>query len=305
MIRPRGLREGSRIALVAPAGPLPEGAIERAVERVRSFGWEPVVGPHAHRREGYLAGSDEERLADLQAALDGDNDAIWCLRGGYGTLRIVDRIDFGALVARPRPLIGFSDNTVLHLAALRAGITTFHGPHAGVRDFPAFTRDCLRRVLSGNGPVGVLPRSAVHAEPTTIRGGAVEGPLVGGNLSLLAATVGTSLQLSARSAILFLEDVGEPAYRIDRLLTQLLLSGVLADVVGVAVGALSDCPDDDPALPSPQDVVRDRLHDLGVPVVCGLSFGHTADTWTLPLGVGARLDADRGTLELLEPAVAG
>ncbi len=295
--------DGALVSLVAPAGPLGDGGIERAVERVRSFGWRPIVAPHASRREGYLAGTDTERVADLQSAIDGDSEIIWCLRGGYGTMRIADRLDLAALARRPRPLIGFSDNTVLHLLARKAGVISFHGPHAGVAEFPEFTRSCLAAVMSGW--CGCLPRSSAHPAPVTVRGGHADGRLVGGNLALLAATIGTPLQVEAAGAILFLEDVGEPGYRLDRLLTQLILAGVMDRVAGIAVGALSDCQDEDPSLPTPLEVVRDRLAGIGVPVVSGFPFGHTPETWTLPLGVRARLDADACTLELLEPAVSG
>lgn len=303
MTRPRRLRQGSRVALVAPAGPLPHGGIERAVQRVRDLGWEALVGEHAGSRVGYLAGPDERRLADLTAAFEGENDAIWCLRGGYGTMRIVEALDFDPLLTRPRPLIGFSDNTVLHLAAARAGITTFHGPHAGVAAFPVFTRECLIRSVEDARPTGVLPLPADHPRPQSVVPGVAEGSLIGGNLSLLAATIGTPYQISPRGGILFLEEVGEPAYRVDRLLTQLLLSGVLEGVAGIAVGAMSDCPDTDPEVPRPEEVVRDRLGRLGVPVACGFPFGHVPESWTLPIGVAARLDATEGTLEILTPAV--
>jgi muramoyltetrapeptide carboxypeptidase len=306
VIRPAPLRPGARVALVAPAGPLAEGAVDRALERVRAWGWEPLEGAHARGRHGFLAGTDEQRAADLNAALrDPDNDAIWCLRGGYGTMRILERLDWEALAARPRPLIGFSDNTALHLAALRAGVTTFHGPHPATADFPDFARRCLLRVLGAARPAGLLPfPDAGPARAETLAGGAAEGPLLGGNLSLLAAMLGTPYAPRAEGAILFLEEVGEPAYRIDRLLSQLHLSGLLARVAGVALGAFSETLEEDmPGIPSPLEVLRERLAPLVVPVAAGFPFGHVPDNWTLPLGVRARLDADAGTLELLEAAV--
>src|SRR5690606_11905442 len=161
---------------------LQPGSIERATERVRQLGWEPVVGAHAGSRLGYLAGSDRERLHDLAWAFADDNEAIWCLRGGYGNMRIVASIDFAPLRERPRPLIGFSDNTVLHLAALREGIATFHGPHAGVPEFPPFTRDCLSRALTDVRPLGLLPSPPERPPPISIVPGVAEGRLVGGNL---------------------------------------------------------------------------------------------------------------------------
>jgi muramoyltetrapeptide carboxypeptidase len=307
VIRPPLLRPGARVALVAPAGPLPEGAVERAVERVRAWGWEPLPGEHCRRRRGYLSGTDEERAADLNAALRApDNDAVWCLRGGYGTMRILERIDWGALVRRPRPLIGFSDNTALHLALYRRGVVSFHGPHPATPELPEFSRAGLLRLLTRAEPAGILPfPTGGPKRADTLSPGSAEGPLVGGNLALLAATVGTPCALRAKGAILFLEDVGEAAYRVDRMLSQLLLSGALGGVAGVAVGAFSEAPAaETEELPSAAEVVADRLGGLGVPIAFGFPFGHIDESWTLPLGVRARLDADAGMLELREPAVS-
>lgn len=306
MRRPPALGPGARVSLVAPAGPLAEGAVERAVERVRAWGWEPLVGRHARGRHGYLSGTDAERAADLNEALrSAENDAIWFLRGGYGTMRLLEVLDWEALRRRPRALVGFSDNTALHLAAQRTGVVSFHGPHPSAEEFPPFAEEGLLRLLTRREPAGLLPFPAggpVRAQ--TVTGRVAEGPLVGGNLALLAATLGTPYGVRTRGALLFLEEVGEAAYRIDRLLTQLHLAGVLGEVAGVVVGAFSECPDEGAAhLPGSAEVVRERLSALGVPVAAGFPFGHIPRSWTLPLGVRARLDADRGTLELLEAAV--
>jgi muramoyltetrapeptide carboxypeptidase len=307
MIRPRALRPGSRIALVAGAGPIPEGSLARAVDRVRGFGWEPVPGASAEARHGYLAGPDEARAGDLNAALaDPSIDAIWFLRGGYGTMRILEAVDWDALSRHPKAMIGFSDNTAVHLAAQRVGVVSFHGPHPHTPEFPDFARDTFYPLVTRAVAAGVLPFPAEGpGRADTVTGGVAEGPLVGGNLALLAATLGTPFAVQAEGAILFIEEVGEHAYRLDRLLTQLRLSGVLKRVAGIAVGAVSEQPDagrDD--VPLAADLLRERLGDLGVPVAMGFPFGHVDDNWTLPLGVRARLDADRGTLELLEPAVS-
>jgi muramoyltetrapeptide carboxypeptidase len=304
VIRPAALGSGARVALVAPAGPLQDGAVDRAVERVESWGWVPVPGEHVRVRRGYLSGSDKQRLHDLNTAIRSpDVDAIWLLRGGYGTMRILDRVDWPALRKRPRPLIGFSDNTALHLAARRAGIVTFHGPHSAVEDLPGFSADALRAALTSTAPAGVLPMPPGQS-PRTLVPGAAEGPLVGGNLSILAALCGTIYQMDARGAVLFVEEVGEPAYRVDRLLSQLRMSGALDGVQGIAVGSFTANPDEDRAdLPSAAEVFLDRLDGLGVPLAVGFPFGHIAHNWTLPVGARARLDASAGTLELLESGV--
>ncbi|MDB4949678.1 MAG: putative muramoyltetrapeptide carboxypeptidase [Gemmatimonadetes bacterium] len=306
MIRPPALAPGARVALVAAAGPLADEAVDRAIARVREWGWEPVVGTHARERTGFLAGDDDGRAADLNAALrDPRVDGVWLLRGGYGTPRIVHRIDWDALAARPCAVIGFSDNTALHLAAQQKRVVTFHGPHPATVEFSAFSADSLRRSVTRAEPAGLLPFPATHpGRADTLVAGSAEGRLVGGNLSLLASLAGTPYTLDARGAILFVEEVGEPAYRVDRMLTQLILSGALDGVAGIAVGAFSETVDADrPDLPSAAEVVRERLGPLGVPIAFGFPFGHIDETWTLPEGVPARLDADAGTLEVLEPAV--
>jgi muramoyltetrapeptide carboxypeptidase len=303
MIRPPALRPGTRVALVAAAGSLPEGGVDRAMERVASLGWEPVPGDNCRARQGYLAGTDAERAADLNRALrDPSIGAVWFLRGGYGTMRILDEIDWDALAAHPRALIGFSDNTAVHLAAQRSGVVSFHGPHPHAPEFPGFARDELLRVLTAAEPAGVLPFPP-EGRAETLAGGVAEGPLLGGNLSLLSSTLGTPFAIRPEGAILFIEEVGEHPYRLDRLLSHLRLAGVLSAVAGIAVGGITESPQIEGA-PDAAEVVRDALGGLGIPVAIGFPFGHIDDNWTLPMGVRARLDADAGTLALLEPAVA-
>jgi len=306
MIRPPALRPGARVALVAPAGPLVDGAVDRAVGRVRAWGFEAVVGEHARKRHGYLAAPDPERAADFNAALRDDSvDAIWCLRGGYGVMRILDELDWTTLARRPRPVIGFRDNTALHLAIRRHGVVSFHGPHPATEALTPFSADSLLRALTVAAPAGVLPFPVDGGRARTIAPGVAEGPLVGGNLSLVASTLGTPYAVQAEGALLFLEEVGEAAYRIDRLLSQLRLAGVLASAAGIVIGGITEVPDAGAEhVPSIDEVLADLLGDLGIPVAYGFPFGHVDDNWTLPVGVRARLDAGAGTLELLEEAVA-
>ena len=163
MIRPPALRPGSRVALVAAAGPVPEGGVDRAAARVRELGWEPVAGRFCRGRTGYLAGSDAERASDLNDALrDPAIDAVWFLRGGYGTMRILDAVDWPALARRPKALIGYSDNTAVHLAANAVGVVAFHGPHPHPPEFPDFAREGLLRVLSSTEPSLNGPARWVH-----------------------------------------------------------------------------------------------------------------------------------------------
>ena len=238
-IRPPRLARGSRVALVAPAGPLLErDDLTRAEALCRALGYEPRLGPNTAQRYGYFAGTDEQRLADLNGALnDPDVDAIWCIRGGYGVTRILDGVDFDALARRPRPLIGYSDITaVLNAALHHAGVVTFHAPMARVA-MPPFSRRHFERVLAAAEPAGRLDRLPAPPDVllpkenriTALRGGVAEGPLLGGNLSLVQCLVGTPHLPDLEGAILFLEDVGEDLYRVDRMLAHLRTVGLLGN----------------------------------------------------------------------------
>jgi muramoyltetrapeptide carboxypeptidase len=298
MIRPPRLREGARVALVAPAGPVVPERIDIALERCRRYGLEPVLGAAARGTHGtYLAGSDTERLHDLQQALvDPGIDAVWALRGGYGTMRLLAELDLEPLTRQPRAYLGFSDNTAIHLALQARGVVSFHAPHAG-GDATELAEAELRRVLWDAAPAGPLPVPEDRPGVTLLPGTA-EGPLTGGNLSLLAAMCGTPAQPRAAGSILFIEEIGEEAYRIDRAWMQLLLSGALDGVAGIAFGRFTDCGD------GLLEFLEGLAAPLGVPVLADLPIGHEPDNWTLPMGVRARLDTGAGTVELLEGAVS-
>lgn len=300
MLKPERLRPGARVALIAPAGPVTEERISTALARCEALGLVSVPGASVRERHRFLAGTDELRLADLTHAMqDPDIDAIWALRGGYGTMRLLHALDPAPLVARPKAYIGFSDNTALHLAFTRAHLVSFHGPHAG-GDFPPLAEECFRRVLFHATPPGELPVDASDP-PVTLVPGTARGPLAGGNLSLLASACGTTCGLDAHGAILFLEEVGEPAYRVDRALTQLRLSGCLDGVQGLVLGRFTEAPEDGDA--EVMDVLEEFAHELGVPAIAGAPIGHVPDNWTLPIGVAAELRADDGRLSITEAAV--
>jgi len=315
LVRPPRLARGSRVALVAPAGPLLEqDDIARAEALCRALDYEPVLGAHAGGHFGYFSGTDEERLADLNAALqDPAIDAIWCIRGGYGVTRILDGIDFEALVRRPRPVVGYSDITALLAGVVRrAGMIAFHGPTARA-EMPPFTRRHFAKVLTGvepAGPLEPLPTPGDVLVPrndrvTVIHGGRAEGVLAGGNLSLLQCLIGTRYFPDLDGAMLVLEDVNEDLYRIDRMLAHLRAVGAFATLRGVLIGRFTGLKRhmDDGSLGVDQ-VLTHYFGALGIPVLNGLPIGHIADQWTIPLGVRARVDADAGSVELLEAAVA-
>ncbi len=298
-LRPRALRPGARVALVAPAGPLQPSVLDKAIDRCRTLGLEPVVYPAATRQRGYLAGSDEERLADLQAAFeDPATDGVWALRGGYGTLRILDGLDLARQRHDPIPFMGFSDNTNLHALHARAEVVSFHGPHPGA-DFPRETQASFRAALFSGRPPGPLLSRPADPAPHALVGGVAEGRLIGGNLAILASLCGSRDSISARRRILFMEDVGEPAYRVDRMLHQLLRAGAVDGAAGLAFGRFTGVRE---GLSDILAVVSEFAVRLGVPAVADLPFGHTEHNCTIPVLAKARLDADAATLTVTEPA---
>ena len=303
--------------MVAPsAAPNEPERIRFAIDTVESLGFKVKPGAHLFDREGYLAGSDAARAADLNAMFADDGvDAIWCVRGGYGASRILPALDYALMQRKPKALIGYSDITALHMAIHRhAGLVTFHGPVA-FRAFTPYSLGELKRVLwTGETPVrlgGPPPFERTEGRVdwenrvATLVPGRARGRLLGGNLCLMSHLCGTPYFPDLRGAILFLEDVEEAYYRIDRMLTQLWLSGALAGVAGVAFGKFTNC---DPSAFFLQnrpleDILAERCRALGVPAVSGIMVGHIEDQTTLPVGCLAELDADAGTLTLLEPGV--
>lgn len=297
----RSAERGARVRVVAPSSPFPPEKLAAGVRRLEEAGFvvddttDVLSGTHA-----YLNGDDEARARALVDALSADVDVVWLARGGYGLTRIVDAID---LPANELPIVvGFSDATALACALLARGAPMVHGPLATtVAAEPAASFEHLLAVLgkraTGRAIEGLVRRAGR---------GVVEGPLVGGNLCVLAALVGTPALPSLDGAILVLEEIGERPYRVDRMLTQLLRSGALRGVRGVVVGHLTNCEEPpssssslrDPA-PRALDVVVERLGGLDVPVASGLPFGHEAPNYALPIGCRARLDVDAGALTLL------
>ncbi|MEU6623190.1 LD-carboxypeptidase [Streptomyces litmocidini] len=304
LTRPERLRPGARVAVVAPSGPIPEERLTAGLDILRGWGLEPVVAPHvldAHPTLGHLAGADRARARDLtEAWCDPTVSAVLCARGGFGAQRMVDLVDWAAIrAAGPKAFVGYSDVTALHEAfAVRAGFATLHGPMVAAGTFLSdpHTQESLRATLFEPETVRTLgPETARALVP-----GRARGVTLGGCASLLAADLATPHgRPSARGGLLLLEDVGEEPYRLDRILTQLLRSGWLDGVTGIALGSWEEC--------GPYEEVRavlaDRLGGLGVPVVEQMDFGHSATALTMPLGVPAVLDADTGTLTLDAPAL--
>jgi muramoyltetrapeptide carboxypeptidase len=294
------LAAGARVALVAPAGPLTLPAdLDRALANAATFGWEAVVGDHVRERHAYFAGIDEHRLGDLNRALRDDRiDAVWCLRGGYGAMRLLEGVDYDALARRPKAVIGYSDITALHCAiATRADLGSIHAPTARAK-LTAFSERSLRAAaLRDADPCGVAPVAR------TLVPGHATGRLMGGNLALLCALHGTPFQPDYDGVILVLEDVNEAPYRVERMLLQLRLSGALGRCAGIAFGAFTNTNETkDSALGgerSVADVLDEAARAAGVPAIAGVPVGHIDDQWSLPLGASAELDADEKRLTVM------
>jgi muramoyltetrapeptide carboxypeptidase len=302
-IRPPALRPGDTVMLVSPSGPTRPERVARGVELLTGWGLRVTLAPNAYARDGYLAGGDALRAADLNAAFaDPAVRGVLCSRGGYGAQRVVDAVDMAAVQRDPKVVVGFSDITALQLALWRgARLATVHGPGAAWLDerTPAASAESLRSALTTAAPVTVKRDQAEETAPVVVPGVA-RGTLLGGNLSLLGSSVGTADMPDLTGAILLIEEVDEPPYKVDRMLTHLRRAGVLARIAGVAVGQFTNCADrwDVPVAA----VLAERLGDLGVPVLGGLPIGHGVGQVTVPVGVPAVLDADAGTLTA-EPAV--
>lgn len=303
LVRPRRLHAGDLVAIVATAGVVPADRLQLGIERLESWGLRVRVADHVLDRDaalGHLAGTDADRAADFtDAFLDDEVSAVMLARGGFGTQRLLDQLDWRRLVeATPKAVVGFSDVTALHQAlASKLGLATVHGHVVTslAQATPKSAQQLRSLLLQPESVMDVLAGSELEALVV----GVAEGVLVGGNLAMLTTEIGTSTCRPGAGGIVVLEEVSESPYRIDRQLTQLLRSGWFDKVRGVVIGAFTNCGD--PAAVAA--IISDRLVPLGVPLVSGAPIGHRDDTLSVPLGVRATLDAERGSLTLAEPAL--
>lgn len=308
-IKPPRLKPGDCVGIVAcgsPARKLEE--IQRAKDNLALLGLVPVTASNLFETNGYLAGSDLERAEQFNGFVrDEQIRAIIALRGGYGAMRILDSIDYDALVRDPKIVVGFSDVTaILNAITVRTGLVTFHGPVAGHGIYTEAVLAGLRRALMQTEPIGAIASNAGPAMFPSNR--SASGVIYGGNLSIIASLCGTDYQIPAKKTILLLEDVNEAPYRIDRMLTQLRLSGLLETVSAVGLGQFVHCVvnadvDDLPSFTIEQ-TIQDRLGDLKCPIVAGLPFGHIATQTTLPIGINALADTRAGVISIAEAAVS-
>ncbi len=314
MTKPPRLRPGSLVGLVAPASPPSSPSSLRQGQRMlEDLGFRVRLGRHLLDHHGYLAGQDRQRASDLNEMFaDPALEAVFCVRGGYGSGRLIPWLDFEALGKNPKVILGYSDITALELAILKEiHLVTFYGPMVTTEMRAHFARDDRERMLEVLTQVRVprpIGAAAEGVHPAVIHPGVATGSLVGGCLSVLVSLMGTPYEPDLDGAILFLEDVDEEPYRLDRYLTQLRLSGKLHRTAGIALGQCVNCEHRKERSSfirslSLQEVLQDRLADLGVPVLSGLGFGHGPRKATLPQGVQVELDADGGELRILEPGV--
>lgn len=309
---PPALRPGDTVALIAPASP-PEriDSFDVAQTRLEAEGFQVVTGSNARKRCGFIAGSDRERLRDLVSAFRSKSiKAVWCVRGGYGTGRILAGLQRSLFKDSPKILIGSSDITNLHAISFGAKLISFHGPMPNgltTDNFPDYSfRSLLRNIRGDVSSQGSIWEGHPERSPTLcIRPGKGTGRLAGGNLSMLCSLLGTPFFPDLRNCLLYLEEVSEAPYRIDRMLTQLLSAGALNSLKGIALGTFKNCeykPSADAEYKQTlQDVLRDRLFKLKVPVVYGLPFGHIPLNATIPNGAIATLDARKGELVIEQP----
>jgi len=311
IVRPPRLRPGDRVGLVNPASAAWDTiAIEIAKESLEALGLEVVLGPNYYRRRGYFAGDDRERAGDIMGFVRDPAIKALFARGGWGSARVLPYLDFDAIRAHPKIFAGYSDVTALLSAVYRrAGLVTFHCPFPRHR----FSADSLLQVVfegatpTFKNPAEIKSHETVQTEDRVqvLNPGRASGLLVGGNLSVLSALVGTPYVPDFEGAILFLEDIDEAVYRLDRMLTQLALAGHLQGLAGFVFGHCTDCPPGEGhGSLTLEDVLRDHFGPLGIPAYHGALFGHIERQFTLPIGAPVELDADAGTLRLLAPAVA-
>jgi muramoyltetrapeptide carboxypeptidase len=312
-IKPKRLAEGDTIALVTPGSYITDKEKEESISNIRSLGFKVTYSDRLMQKNGYFSATDEERAADLNEMFEREDvQGIMCARGGYGSSRILSYLNYELISKNPKPFIGFSDVTAVHFALYKKSkLISFHGPVSistfsplSIKSFeevlvnPTFELQMENSLSNNYNPYGI----------TTITEGKAEGELVGGNLSIVTSLIGTEYDLDFSGKIVFLEEFLEEPYRVDRMLTQMIQAGKFDNAAGIALGVFKLC---EPSKSNPSfsgsfnlmEVLTDRLENLGIPVVYGLSFGHVVDKLTLPFGVKAQLDGETKQLKLLETAV--
>ena len=310
MKRPLPLSIGDKVALIAPSSPLPDDNIERAIDSIRFLELEPVVFPSCTMSHGYLAGKDADRARDINEAFaDKSIKGIFCLRGGYGSMRILNLLDLEMIQKNPKVFAGYSDITSLHLAfTQKCGFITFHSPmpNTRYREMDEFSLISLKGNLFSDQPLGEVFNPTGEIIETIVPG-VCEGRITGGNLSLLQGTLGSPYEVDTKGKILFIEEVADPPYRLDRALTALALAGKFEDCAGVILGTFAECEDPDPETVPPNSVISGEsltlrqifdevVKPFNKPTILNFRAGHIYPQLTIPMGTMLRLDATNGRL---------
>lgn len=309
-VKPSVLKNGDVIGLITPASPVADATrIERAVRYLEQLGYRVAVGKQVGQSKGYLAGTDEQRAEDLHSMFaNPDIKAIMCLRGGYGTPRLLSLLNYKLIARHPKIFVGYSDITVLQLAFWKkCGLVSFHGPMPAVdmaNGIDPFTEENFWRVLTSKKKLGVLPLDG--APLSALKTGKGSGRLLGGNLSLLVSILGTPYQPDFRGCVLFIEEIEEEPYRVDRMMVHLGNARIGQKSSGVILGQFTDCIPKDPSKPTLTiaEIVAENAVVWGRPFLTNLPFGHIPKMVTIPVGLRARMDAGSKIVEFLESAVS-
>lgn len=309
-IKPKKLQNNDLIGIISPAStPNDLDKIERGVKYLEKLGYRTKVGKNVGKKHGYLAGSDNERLDDLHNAFfDKEIKAVFCLRGGYGSGRILDKIDFNLIKKNPKIFVGYSDITALQMSIYKkTGLITFAGPMVASdfsEEINQFAEENFWKVLTTSRKIGKIynPRNEKFF---ILNSGRAEGKIIGGNLSLIISLMGTEYLPVFKNSILLIEEIGEEPYRIDRMLNQLKMAKVFKDVKGVILGRFVDCyekkSEENPI--TLNEVIENYFGTLKIPVIYSVSHGHIKENLTIPIGINCNLNASRGFIELTESAV--
>lgn len=309
MIKPKALKKGDTIGVVAPSSPVDKDKADRAAEALEKLGFKAVLGESCYGNYSYLSGSDELRAGDINSMFKDKNiDGIFCMRGGYGSLRILDMLDYGMIKKNPKVFAGYSDITAIHNALWKkCGLVTFHGPMVAssmIDGFEEYSREMFMKAITSSNPLGPIANPGNGEGIKCLVPGKAEGRIVGGNLTLISLTLGTPYEIDTKDKLLFLEDVGEATYRIDGTLSHLKLAGKLNECSGIILGSFKNCNPQNERDLSLMEVISDIIGPLNKPVVYNLLAGHSSINVTLPLGVYGRIDAENRIIEVMEGAVS-
>lgn len=305
MIKPSPLKKGDKIAFVGTSGPTDESRIKPSIEALESLGVKVILGDSCKNRYGYLAGTDEIRARDLNAMFKDDQiKGIFAIRGGYGASRILHMLDYDVIKNNPKIFVGYSDVTILHIVLnQKCNLITYHGPMPSTefyKNIDSFTKEYFVNSLFSANPIGILA-NPTHIKTETLYGGDVKGLVTGGNLSLICSSLGTEYEIDTKNKILFLEEVGEEPYRIDRMLLQLKQAGKFKDAAGIVFGAFTSCTSKEPLKSlTIKEILNELILPEKKPSIYNVACGHCLPTITLPLGAMANLNADEKEFKILE-----